>query len=73
MKSDENFANHLNYYRELVTNGESKHVPTIAYNIFKKGFEEPDLTEGYTSIKRINFVPSFDSEDLKAKFCYMLC
>ena len=34
-------AEHLNMFRERLTNGAHRHVPQIAYNIYNKNFEPP--------------------------------
>ncbi len=52
MLTQENHALHNNYYRYLYKN--QKFVPTIAYNIYKKKYEEPELEEGYYEILHIN-------------------
>jgi len=61
-------AEHLNLFRERITNGESKHVPGVGFNIFKSKFEEPNLSEGFTEIKKINFVPKFDDNSSETIF-----
>jgi bifunctional polynucleotide phosphatase/kinase len=66
---DEMLAQHLNYFRERITAGASAHVPRIGYATFKKQFVEPELSEGFTEIKRINFVANiFASEEDKRSF-----
>eukprot|EP00002_Diphylleia_rotans_P025508 TRINITY_DN5044_c0_g1_i2.p1 TRINITY_DN5044_c0_g1~~TRINITY_DN5044_c0_g1_i2.p1 ORF type:complete len:423 (-),score=106.47 TRINITY_DN5044_c0_g1_i2:269-1537(-) len=62
MQTSQDLADHLNLYRERITNGESPHVPSIAVNRFKSSFKEPTLSEGFSEIKQINFVPNFDSD-----------
>jgi hypothetical protein len=32
------------------------------YNIYAKNFKEPKPSEGFTEVKKINFVPRFDSQ-----------
>jgi bifunctional polynucleotide phosphatase/kinase len=44
---------------QKLTNGAHKHVPRIAYNMFKSKYQEPALREGFREIKRIDFVPFF--------------
>jgi len=61
-------AQHLNYFRERLTDGESHHVPRVGYATFKKYFQEPTLAEGFTQIKKINFVTHFSSEKAKEMF-----
>eukprot|EP00727_Mastigamoeba_balamuthi_P012198 m51a1_g7600 putative dna 3 phosphatase (486) ;mRNA; f:234084-236185 len=66
---DEQLAQHLNYFRERITNGASKHVPRIGYATYKKALQEPELSEGFSEIKRINFVANlFGSDDERASF-----
>lgn len=55
----EDVAKHVNMFREKLTNGAHKHVPRIAYNMFKSKFEAPALREGFREIKQIDFVPYF--------------
>jgi len=67
-KVDEKLAKHLNLYRENVTKGTHKHVPQVGFNIYKKNLEEPKLSEGFSEIKEIEFVPVFADEESKEKF-----
>ncbi|KAL6053486.1 DNA kinase/phosphatase Pnk1 [Balamuthia mandrillaris] len=61
-------AQHLNIFREKITNGEHKHVPRIGYAMFKKRFQEPSKSEGFTEIKKINFVANFESQEAEKLF-----
>jgi bifunctional polynucleotide phosphatase/kinase len=61
-------AKHLNMYREHITGGKSKHVPRIGYAVFTKNFEEPTLEEGFIEIRKVNFIPQFDSREEEAAF-----
>eukprot|EP01133_Synstelium_polycarpum_P004341 gene4341-5068_t len=54
-------AQHMNYYRERTIG--VKHVPSIAYNIYKKNFKEPSLKEGFSEIKQVNFILNLKPED----------
>eukprot|EP01133_Synstelium_polycarpum_P004340 gene4340-5067_t len=47
-------AQHMNYYRERTIG--VKHVPSIAYNTYKKNFEPPTKSEGFSEIKQVNFI-----------------
>eukprot|EP01027_Heterolobosea_sp_BB2_P014464 GEZU01020775.1.p1 GENE.GEZU01020775.1~~GEZU01020775.1.p1 ORF type:complete len:257 (+),score=90.15 GEZU01020775.1:693-1463(+) len=67
-KVDQELAEHLNMYRERMSKGAHKHVPSVAYNTYKKRLAEPTLNEGFTEIKEIDFVPVFDNETHKTKF-----
>ena len=48
-------AKHLNNFREVLTKGEVRHVPMVGYNMFKKHFQLPSKSEGFTEIKKIEF------------------
>eukprot|EP00754_Rhynchopus_humris_P038250 Rhum_TRINITY_DN20904_c0_g1::Rhum_TRINITY_DN20904_c0_g1_i1::g.172559::m.172559/K08073/PNKP; bifunctional polynucleotide phosphatase/kinase len=61
-------AKHLNVMREVLTNGERRHVPDIAYNMYYSGFEEPTKDEGFQEITEISFTPKFDSDKHKKLF-----
>ena len=62
----EDVANHLNYYRERL--GTSPHVPRIAYAVFKKQYEAPALSEGFTTIIERPLVLKFPDEHSKRLF-----
>jgi len=61
-------AEHLNNYREIATNGERKRVPSIAFGSFRKRFQAPSVAEGFTEVKKINFVCSFRSDEERERF-----
>jgi bifunctional polynucleotide phosphatase/kinase len=61
-------AKHLNMYRELITNGDHEHVSRIAYAVYKKNFKEPKTSEGFTEVKKINFVPHFENKEAEHQF-----
>jgi len=63
---EEKLAQHLNMFRERA--GISPHVPRIGYAMYKKKFQEPDLAEGFSEIKKIKFVPHFENDDHKNLF-----
>eukprot|EP00818_Percolomonas_sp_WS_P005657 CAMPEP_0117443856 /NCGR_PEP_ID=MMETSP0759-20121206/4926_1 /TAXON_ID=63605 /ORGANISM="Percolomonas cosmopolitus, Strain WS" /LENGTH=407 /DNA_ID=CAMNT_0005235875 /DNA_START=250 /DNA_END=1473 /DNA_ORIENTATION=+ len=65
---DLDLAHHLNMYREHITQGANKHVPQVAYHQFRKKFSEPKLSEGFSQIVKIDFVPSFEDEEKEKKF-----
>ena len=68
----EELAKHMNTYREIVTKGQHKRVPTMGYNMFKSKFQMPTMNEGFSAIKHINFVPDFASEADKLLFSQFL-
>ena len=64
----EDMAVHLNYFRERV-DPKSPHVPQVGYNMYKKNFEEPVLSEGFASIHHLKFVlDDFASKDAEKSF-----
>ncbi|KAJ8925476.1 hypothetical protein NQ315_009310 [Exocentrus adspersus] len=53
---------HNNKFRELIDN---THVPVsdIIINSYKKGFQEPEESEGFVEIVKVPFVPEFSNEE----------
>lgn len=47
---------HNNIYRHVISDGETKMVPEIAYNIFRKKYEEPSKKEGFYKIENLDFL-----------------
>ena len=39
------------------------HIPKMGYAMFKKQFEEPTTDEGFVEVKKISFVPVFESKE----------
>ena len=66
MMVDEELAHHLNNYRARVSDREK--VPNIAFNMYKKYFQEPELDEGIDDILPVTFVPTFSSDVEKQIF-----
>lgn len=62
MQVDRNMAKHLSLYREGQI---GKHIPTIAYNVFYKRYEEPTISEGFEDI--YNIIPDI-KQDICEKF-----
>ncbi|XP_070194979.1 bifunctional polynucleotide phosphatase/kinase-like isoform X2 [Littorina saxatilis] len=62
MQTPLELAHHLNLVRQNQTNGESRRVPNVGYNVFKKNFEEPTKAEGFSEVTKLDFVPKFDSK-----------
>lgn len=62
MQTPVELAHHLNLVRQNQTAGESRRVPDVGYNVFKKNFEEPIKDEGFTEIVKIDFMAKFDSK-----------
>jgi bifunctional polynucleotide phosphatase/kinase len=64
MQTPIELAHHLNLFRQKQTEDEVRRVPDVGYNIFKKQFEEPIATEGFTGgVVKVNFVPRFDNKE----------
>lgn len=54
---------HLNRFRNAVTETSRKTVPAIAYNMFEKKFVLPSMQkEGFALVSTVPFIASFDSE-----------
>jgi len=68
IQTPEEVTNHLNYFRERYSKGEAAHVPRIGYAVFKKKFTPPTVAEGFSEVKRINFVVEFDNDEHKELF-----
>ena len=66
-------ALHNNKFREL-TNKDPKYktVPELAFNVYKNKFVEPTLSEGFTEIVKVQFVPHFSSEADKKLYSMFL-
>jgi len=60
-----NIVQHLNYYRCQKFKGIKKIIPIIVYRIMKNKYIEPDYSEGFNEIIKINKI--FDSESLDDK------
>lgn len=61
-------AKHMNLYRQVQTRDKVRRIPDVGYNVFKSRFVMPLTIEGFSEVKKIPFVPKFDSEDEKALF-----
>eukprot|EP00026_Physarum_polycephalum_P005964 Phypoly_transcript_06003.p1 GENE.Phypoly_transcript_06003~~Phypoly_transcript_06003.p1 ORF type:complete len:564 (+),score=114.23 Phypoly_transcript_06003:157-1848(+) len=65
-------AGHLNKFRALQTDGATKAVPGIAYNMYRSRFVAPTVDEGFDEVVKIKFVPEFDNKsDEKLFFKFM--
>ena len=54
-------CNHLNYYRQIQTQGARRRVPDVGVRVYEKDFQAPTVGEGFTEVKELGFVPKFDS------------
>eukprot|EP00299_Pterocystis_sp_00344_P013712 c6750_g1_i2.p1 GENE.c6750_g1_i2~~c6750_g1_i2.p1 ORF type:complete len:248 (-),score=72.24 c6750_g1_i2:407-1150(-) len=66
VRTPREICEHNNMFRER-TQG-VKHVPDIAYNMFKKNFEEPSTSEGFTEVITVDFCPFFKDEAEEQEF-----
>jgi len=68
LKLEKEEAEHINAYRRKVE-PEVPHVPTIAFNVFRKNFQPPDKEkEGINEVCIVNWKPDFASEEHKKLF-----
>ena len=54
-------AHHLNYVRQNQTYGEVRRIPDVGYAVYNKNYEEPETSEGFTEVKKIDFKLRFDN------------
>lgn len=62
---------HLNMYREKLTTGEHKHIPRIAYNMYKKNYQQPTTKEGISEIQYVDFVLDLPDENARQLFAQL--
>jgi len=70
-QTPEDMAKHLNMMREKLTEGAHKHVPRIAYNMYKKNLVAPSTAEGFTHVLKVKFIAAFDNDAHKSAFLEM--
>eukprot|EP00052_Salpingoeca_macrocollata_P021016 m.179078 g.179078 ORF g.179078 m.179078 type:complete len:413 (+) comp21432_c0_seq1:192-1430(+) len=73
MDTDQELASHLNYHRQNMTEGESRRVPMVAYRSYDKNFEAPSKDEGFVDVRTLSFVPHFESDEERERFCHWNC
>ena len=54
---------HLNEVRVKMTEGNTKKIPSVCYNIYFKNFEEPQKSEGISEIEHVPFKVDFVSKE----------
>lgn len=64
--TNRDLIDHLNFYRQA-TKG-IRRIPDVAYNVYKKNFEEPTKSEGFESVTKVTFKPTFENDDEKQYF-----
>lgn len=67
-QTSKELAEHMNMFRQTQSAGKIRRVPAIGYNLFKSKFEAPDVAEGFTEVKKIDFIPNFKTEKDKELF-----
>ncbi len=72
LQTSPEITQHLNLVRSIVTEGKVKYISSIVYRIYNKRFEEPTITEGFTEINKIEFIPSFNSDREKKLFMMLI-
>lgn len=52
----------------MMTSSIGKKIPQVVYNMFFSKLVIPQADEGFHSVLKVNWQPSFDSEEMKASF-----
>lgn len=60
--TSKDLAMHNSYYRNTISDNEIPAISKIVYNIYKKNFEKPTLSEGFYKMETIDF--SLNKEDV---------
>ncbi|XP_065898119.1 bifunctional polynucleotide phosphatase/kinase-like [Dysidea avara] len=65
---------HNNKFRELKNTGDTtyKPVPDIAFNSYSSRYNQPDISEGFTEIVKVNFIPEFENTEDGELYCNYL-
>lgn len=61
-------AQHMNYYRQIQTSGKIRRIPDVGYNMFKSKFKAPEKSEGFSEVRKIPLVLTFDNDNEKELF-----
>lgn len=64
---------HNSYYRNYMTDGLTKAIPNMVYNMMNKKYEKPELTEGFYQIDTVKFSAELNGEqeiNLYKRFLY---
>lgn len=70
MQTPIELAKHLNMMREWTTKGESRHIPSVAYNMYRKRFVAPSEKEGFDEVIQLDWTPAFDTDDQRRQFLH---
>jgi len=65
---------HNNKFRELKSTGDTtyKPVPDIAFNSYSSRYNQPEISEGFTEIVKVNFIPEFGKIEDGELYCNYL-
>lgn len=55
---------HNSYYRNYITNGENKPIPSVVYKMMVKKFTEPVKEEGFYKIDKVDFKIDLNDEEI---------
>ncbi|KAJ1565181.1 hypothetical protein HK405_012975, partial [Cladochytrium tenue] len=68
-KAGEDVCKHNALFRALSWRADGREVvPDIAFRVFKGKFNEPTVAEGFVRVTEVEFMPVFESEEMKAKW-----
>jgi len=62
MSTSQEVADHLNYVRVRETKGDVRRIPDVAYRTYDKYYEEPEMSEGFNEVRKIEFIPDFRAD-----------
>lgn len=68
MNTQLELCHHLNYVRQNMTKSQVRRIPDVGYNMYKKQYEEPQASEGFKEIIKVEFVAKFNDEEHKEIF-----
>ena len=68
METPTELSHHLNYMRQVQTDGKVRRIPNVGYNVYKKNYQEPAKSEKFGDIVKIPFEPTFKSPKDKGLF-----
>lgn len=64
-------ARHNEKYRQLIDKNH-KPIPDMVVHSYKSKYKEPDMSEGFTEIVKVNFLPKFQSDSEKSRYLMYL-
>lgn len=65
MDIPENLSKHLNHMRVMKSEGKIKKIPEVAYRVYNKKYDAPNLDEGIDKIINVPFIFKGDNNDIK--------